>query len=300
MDHHEPGWVVVGVDGSDSSRHALEWAAREARSRDTGLRIVTALEIANPQDPFAGPVVPADVEESPQYQEGRALLDYAEQWVERLYPEVAAQTRLVLRSPADALLEAAEEPDTAVVVVGSRGRGTLTSAFAGSVGVELAAHAPVPVVVLPRRHESAPGERERVVLGVDGSSASRDAVEFAFAEAARRGTELVAVCAWQPITAFALTMGPLPAEVFDEDPLAESARQTLEEAIAEQRERYPGVPVSVRTVRAHPAAALLETATPADLIVVGSRGRGGFAGLLLGSVSQSVLHGARGPVAVVR
>ncbi|MEY9213914.1 universal stress protein [Thermobifida halotolerans] len=300
MEHSGPGWVVVGVDGSDSSRHALEWSAREARSRGAGLWIVTALEIADPQDPFAGPVAPADVEESPQFREGQALLDYAERWVGRLYPELEVRSRLVLRSPAEALLEAAEEPGAAVVVVGSRGRGTLASAFAGSVGVELAAHSPVPVVVLPKRHEVAAGTRERVVVGIDGSSASENAVEFAFAEAARRGTELVAVCAWQPITAFALTMGPLPAEVFDEDPVAESARQTLEEAIAAPRERYPGVLVNVRTVRSHPAAALLETATPTDLIVVGSRGRGGFTGLLLGSVSQSVLHGAHGPVAVVR
>lgn len=100
---------------------------------------------------------------------------------------------------------------------------------------------------------------------MDGSSASRNAIDFAFAEAKRRGTELVAVCAWQPITAFALTMGPLPPEIFDEDPLAEAARQTVEEAIADHRKRYPEVSVSVRTVRAHPAAGLLETATPADL-----------------------------------
>ena len=95
-------------------------------------------------------------------------------------------------------------------------------------------------------------------------------------------------------------MGPLPPEIFDEEPLAEAAQQTIEEAIADYRKRYPDVSVTVRTVRAHPAAGLLETATPADLIVVGSRGRGGFRGLLLGSVSQAVLHGARGPVAVVR
>ncbi|KUP97623.1 universal stress protein [Thermobifida cellulosilytica] len=300
MAHQEPGWVAVGVDGSDSSRYALEWSAQEARLRGLGLRIVTAVEIPDPQDPFTGAVTPVDVEESPLFRDGQSLLEYAEKWIGQLYPELETRTRLVLRRPAEALLETAEEPGTAVVVVGSRGRGSLMSAFAGSVGVELAAHSPVPVVVLPKQHETAPGARERVVLGVDGSPASRNAVGFAFAEAERRGTTLVAVCAWQPVTAFALTMGPLPPEVFDEEPLAAAARETVEEALAEHRERHPGVPVDIRTVRAHPAAALLEAATPADLIVVGSRGRGGFTGLLLGSVSQSVLHGARGPVAVVR
>ena len=300
MERREPGWVVVGVDGSASSRYALEWSAQEAQLRGLGLRIVTAVEIPDPRDPLAGPAIPANVEASPLFRDARALLDYAQEWIGRLYPELETRTRLVLRRPAEALLEVAEEEGTAVIVVGSRGRGTLASAFAGSVGVELAAHSPVPVVVLPKQHETAPGARERVVVGVDGSPASRNAVGFAFAEAQRRGTELVAVCAWQPITAFALTLGPLPPEVFDDEPLTEAARQTVEEALAEHRERYPDVSVDIRPVRAHPAAALLETATPADLIVVGSRGRGGFTGLLLGSVSQSVLHGARGPVAVVR
>ncbi len=294
------GWVVVGVDGSASSRYALEWSAHEARLRGLGLRIVTAVEIPDPRDPLAGPAIPANVEELPLFQDARALLDYADRWIQRVYPELETRTRVALRRPAEALMEAAEEPGTELVVVGSRGRGTLASAFAGSVGVELAAHSPVPVVVLPKEHETAPGVRERVILGVDGSPASRNAIDFAFAEAQRRGTELVVVCAWQPITAFALTMGPLPPEIFDEEPLAEAAQQTIEEAIADYRKRYPDVSVTVRTVRAHPAAGLLETATPADLIVVGSRGRGGFRGLLLGSVSQAVLHGARGPVAVVR
>lgn len=292
--------VIVGVDGSDSSRYALEWSAQEAQLRGLGLHIVTAVEVYEAEGPFGGLVASyPTAEDSPQFKEAKALLDYAHGWVARLYPDVDVRTRLILRRPAEALLEAAREPGAATVVVGSRGRGSLASAFAGSVGVELAAHAPIPVVVLPKKHETVRGAQARVVVGVDGSETGRRAAEFAFAEADRRGVELVAVCAWQPITVFAMTMGPVPAEIFDEEVIAENARDTLEAAIADLRERYPDVPVSARGVRAHPVVALLETATPADLIVVGSRGRGGFAGLLLGSVSQSVLHGAHGPVAVV-
>uniref|UniRef100_UPI00131E1C4D universal stress protein n=1 Tax=Thermobifida fusca TaxID=2021 RepID=UPI00131E1C4D len=144
------GWVVVGVDGSAASRYALEWSAHEARLRGLGLRIVTAVEIPDPRDPLAGPAIPANVEELPLFQDARALLDYADRWIQRVYPELETRTRVALRRPAEALMEAAEEPGTELVVVGSRGRGTLASAFAGSVGVELAAHSPVPVVVLPK------------------------------------------------------------------------------------------------------------------------------------------------------
>ncbi|TDQ49988.1 universal stress protein [Actinorugispora endophytica] len=292
--------VIVGVDGSDSSRYALEWSANEAQLRGLGLHIVTAVEAGESDGPFGGLIASySEAEESPQVKDAQALLDYAAGWIGRLYPEVDARTRLILRRPVDALLEVAGEPGAAAIVVGSRGRGSLASAFAGSVGVELAAHAPIPVVVLPKKHEAVRGARARIVVGVDGSESGMRAAEFAFAQADTRGIDLIAVCAWQPITAFAMTMGPLPAEVFDEESIATSARETLEAAIADLRARYPRVRVDAREVRAHPVVALLETATPADLIVVGSRGRGGFGGLLLGSVSQSVLHGAHGPVAVV-
>jgi nucleotide-binding universal stress UspA family protein len=139
----------------------------------------------------------------------------------------------------------------------------------------------------------------RIVVGVDGSETSRRAVDFAFAQAAVTGTDLVAVCAWQPMAAFASSMGPVPPEAFDDDAVAAAARRTAEAELAEARVRHADVAVELKTVRAHPVVALLEESTPADLVVVGSRGRGGFTGLLLGSVSQSVLHGAHGPVAVV-
>ncbi|GAA3751427.1 universal stress protein [Salinactinospora qingdaonensis] len=293
-------WVVVGVDGSDSSRWALEWSAHEAHLRGLGVRIVTAVTPSEREGPFGELFRRDESAESHRTQDARALVEYARDWVKRLYPELEVDTRLVKQRPADAVLEAAGEPGAAVVIIGSRGMGKLGSAFIGSVGVELAAHSPVPLVVLPKKHEEAQGVKGRIIVGVDGSEGSQRAVDFAFAEAEYRGAELVALCAWQPVSAFTSAMGPLPPEVLDDSRMVEAAQHTLDHALLGPRQSYPDVVVTTRKVCAHPAVALLEESTPADLIVVGSRGKGGFAGLLLGSVSQSVLHGAHGPVAVLR
>lgn len=295
----EVRWVIVGVDGSDSSRYALEWSAHEASLRGLGVRIVTAVRPLDSEGPFGELVGYGDSTTSPPQQDAQALLDYARDWVLRIFPELTVETRLATERPSTALKQEASEPNVAAVVVGSRGLGGFASAFVGSVGVELAAHAEVPVVVLPKEHESARGVQGRIVVGVDGSEQGRRAAEFAFLEAYKRGVEVAAVSAWQPMTAFASSLGPVPPEVFDDESVASSARRTLEEELAELRTRYPDVAVDLRDVRAHPVVAILEESTPADLIVIGSRGRGGFTGLMLGSVSQSILHGAHGPVAIV-
>ncbi|MFD0774635.1 universal stress protein, partial [Streptomonospora algeriensis] len=297
----EKRWIVVGVDGSDSSRYALEWSANQAVQRGRGLTVLTAVGPPDAAGAFRE-IVPrgGEQETSDRLRDAQALLDYAREWIQRLFPELDVRTRMPTARAAEALLEEAQLPDTAAVVVGSRGLGGLASAFVGSVGIELAAHAPVPVVVLPKKHEAAHNTKGRVIAGVDGSESSRRAVEFAFAQARWNGSELVGICAWQPMAAFVSAMGPVPPEAFDDDAVEASARRTAEAELEDIRAANPDVSVDLRTVRAHPVVALLEEATPADLIVVGSRGRGGFAGLMLGSVSQSVLHGAHGPVAVVR
>ncbi|MUL42366.1 universal stress protein [Streptomonospora sp. PA3] len=300
-DTSEKRWVVVGVDGSDSSRFALEWSANQAALRGRGLTIVTAVGPPDAAGAFRE-IVPrgGEQETSDRLRDAQALLDYAKDWIQRLFPELSVRTRMPAARAADALLDEAEQPDTTAVVVGSRGLGGLASAFVGSVGIELAAHSPVPVVVLPKKHEAARQTKGRIVAGVDGSESSRRAVEFAFAQAWWTESELVAVCAWQPMAAFVSAMGPVPPEAFDDEAVEATARRTAEAELEDMRAAYPDVAVELRTVRAHPVVALLDEATPADLIVVGTRGRGGFGGLLLGSVSQSVLHGAHGPVAVVR
>ena len=292
-------WVIVGVDGSDSSRHALEWSAHQAMIRGLGVLIIAAARPLATHDFgwWSGAEQRADDAEGSG---ARRLLDHAHDWVARLFPELAVRTRLSFDRPAQALVEEASSPGAAAVVVGSRGLSGIAAAFVGSVGIELAARSAVPVIVLPRDHAAAHGVRSRVIVGVDGSEPSRRALEFAFNQAEFADTDLVAVSAWQPLVAFAAATGPIPPELFDDATAAEAARQALDEELVDLRLVRPHVRVSTRVVRAHPVVALLEEATPADLIVVGSRGRGGFRGLLLGSVSHSVLHGARGPVAILR
>ena len=293
-------WVIVGVDGTDSSRYALEWAAQQAVLRGLGVRIVAAAGALTSTGAFGThtrPDVPPDEADTGG---AERLLSYDADRISRLFPELRVQTRLSYARPVDALLAEATAQGAVAVVVGSRGLRGIVAAFVGSVGIELAARSPVPVVVLPHEHATAHGVRSRVVVGIDGSEPSRRAVDFAFTQAAFADTELVAVSAWQPLVAFAAATGPIPPELFDDATAAEAARQSLDEELAPARLRHPQVTVSTRVVRAHPVVALLEEATPADLIVVGSRGRGGFRGLLLGSVSHSVLHGARGPVAILR
>lgn len=293
-------WLIVGVDGTDSSRHALEWAAQQAVLRGLGVRIVAAAGALTSVGVFGASTrldVPPDEADTG---DAERLLSYAADWVSRLFPELRVQTRLSYARPVEALLAEAAAEGSVAVVVGSRGLRGIVAAFVGSVGIELAARSPVPVVVLPHEHAAAHGVRGRVIVGIDGSEPSRRALDFAFAQAEFADTELVAVSAWQPLVAFAAATGPIPPELFDDTTAAEAARQSLAEELDRPRLRHPGVSVSTRVVRAHPVVALLEEATPADLIVVGSRGRGGFRGLLLGSVSHSVLHGARGPVAILR
>jgi nucleotide-binding universal stress UspA family protein len=159
---------------------------------------------------------------------------------------------------------------------GSRGLGAVGTLFLGSTGVELTARAACPVVAVRGREHKA----QRIVVGVDGSDTSLRALEYGFDEAALRGARLTAIHAV-------------------EHPVNE-ADSGITDTVARLRERFTDVPAELTTVTAHPAEALINASADADLLVVGSRGRGGFRGLLLGSVSQTVLHHADCPVAVQR
>jgi nucleotide-binding universal stress UspA family protein len=185
-----------------------------------------------------------------------------------------------------------------VVVVGHRGLGGFTGLLVGSVGVQVAAHAAGPVVVV-RPHSAAAGASAgRVVVGIDGSPLSRAALGFGFEAAARRGVGLTAVHAWtEPVSTGPGDMLPL---VYDADDVDAEETRLLAEALAGWAEKYPDVPVDRKVVRGRAAEALVAESAGAALLVVGSPGRGGFTGLLLGSVSQAALHHADCPVAIVR
>ena len=206
-------------------------------------------------------------------------------------------TDLPADQPAAVLIAASR--DAGLVVVGHRGLGGFTGLLVGSVGVQAAAHAACPVIVVrdsdPDEAGPAAGE---VVVGVDGSELSGLAVDFAFCHAALHRLGVVAVHAYA-FPAF-VTSSDASSAAYDVDDLREDHARLLAEALAGYRDNYPDVPVRQKVAYGRPAAVLVAESAGAALTVVGSRGRGGFAGLLLGSTSQSVLHHATGPVAIVR
>jgi nucleotide-binding universal stress UspA family protein len=279
----EPMPVVVGVDGSESALEASRWAAREAGRRGAGLRLVQAFSW--PQTHHVGEV-------------GRGQRSVRRVAEEQLAAAATAagqaaagvvETALVEGFPVPVLV--AESRAAQLVVVGDRGLGGFTGLLLGSVAVGLAAHAAAPVAVV-RGDAVAEGP---VVVGVDGSALSEAALAAAYEAAAARRVRLVAVHTWWDIL-----VDPSFAPLVDWDAIEGEAHRVLAERLAGWAEKYPEVEVRRVVERDRPAPALLEQAAGAQLVVVGSRGRGGLAGMLLGSVSHNVLHHSPCPVLVVR
>ncbi|MFR0357399.1 universal stress protein [Streptomyces sediminimaris] len=287
------GLVVVGVDGSASSLAAVDAAAHEARLRGAGLRIVHAFVWPATHVPL-GPW-PLGPPEGGIRNMVEHLVAEAVQRARAAAPEVDVGHVVVTGEPLTVL--EAQSRAAELVVVGSRGMGGFVGLLVGSTAVHLVAHGRCPVLVV-REQPRAPGP---IVLGADGSPAGERAVDFAFAEAAFRKADLLALHAWttwnaplppprDPSLPYANPPGALAAE---EDRL-------LSEALAGHQDRYPEVPVEHRVVHGRTREVLIEASRSAQLMVVGARGRDGFAGLLLGSVSQALLHHAHCPLAVVR
>ncbi|NUP16438.1 MAG: universal stress protein [Streptomyces sp.] len=287
------GPVVVGVDGSPSSMAAVEVAAREAGLRGVALRLVHA---------FGQPAAHIPAGGRPWEPSGaglRELIDgtliKAERRGHDTAPGIEILREVVVGDPVTVL--EIESRSASLAVVGSRGLSRFGALLLGSTAGHLAAHAACPVLVVRRR----PDPAGPVLLAVDGSPAARGAVEFAFAHASLHGVRLVALHAWSVRTerAYEAPADP-PFVTYDEGRLQDEEERVLAEALGGLRDRYPDVVVDRRLVRGRVRHSLIEASAGAGLVVVGARGRGGFAGLLLGSVSQAVLHHAQCPVAVVR
>ena len=288
------GSVVCGVDGSQSSLDAVAWAASEASRRKAPLVIVHAWQFPLYHVPLDSPVV-APPDGGMERAAERVLSD-AEDRARAAADDVEVTGRLIAGGAAGAMLAVAEH--AALVVLGSRGLGGVTGLLVGSVGVQVSAHAPCPVIVI-RRHADAPEapHRGQVVVGVDGSEPGRAALAFGLDEADRMGVPLVAVSVYHAPTVVADTA--VPTGVTPDD-LADATTSMLRAEIERCHPAHPNVPVDTRVIESSTGWALVREAAGCELLVVGSRGHGGFAGLLLGSVSQYALHHAQCPVAVIR
>lgn len=287
--------VIVGIDGSEAALAAVRVAAVEASRRRVPLHVVHAF-VWSLLPVGVGPVAD-DLPGTGLEQHALDLLREAEEQAREAAPGLVVRTALIDGAATPVLLAEAEKAD--LLVVGDRGLGGFSGLIVGSVAVHAAAHAACPVLVVRGKATAAGDNSERpVVVGVDGSEASSLAVGFAFEECALRGAPLVALLAWResdPAGAHEWRSAATRPELFEAE-----ARRTVSEALAGWRGLWPDVEARTEIVRGNPKKALVEWSGKAQLVVVGARGRDTFKGLVLGSVSQSLLYHSACPVAVVR
>ncbi|MGC5241840.1 universal stress protein [Streptomyces albogriseolus] len=278
--------IVVGVDPDPSKRLALAWAADEADRRRLPLRLVHAQGV--PTGGYRSGETRPSWEEWNQalHELGDQVLKEAVAFVRSRHPDVEVSTLLAEGEPAWVLRQ--EARGAALVVVGSWHLSRRREMSSSSVILPLTAHAPCPVAVVPEP-EHVTQQPAYFVVGVDGSPHAAAAVDVAFEEAALRGAHLRALYVWHP---------PLLG-VLDEDAAVRECRRVLSETVAGRTATYPDVELHHEVVRGHPVQVLAEASEHALGLVVGTRGRGGFTGMLLGSVSQGVLHHAGCPVITV-
>lgn len=281
MPNHTDNRIVVGYDGHTDAATALTWAARTSILTGQPLLVVIATA---PDD-----LVPQhSLLTGEQVEEARASAHRALE--EILLKDFTVEAREGPVVPV--LLDAAE--GAALLVVGSRGYGQMAGMLTGSVSQHLARHAPCPVVVTrPARHPGA----GRIVVGVDGSGGSDAAVDFACRRAEHTGEQVVLIHGWRDTSATGTTRADVPSRFMDR--IAQEER-LLAEAVAGVQADHPGVRIESEAIPVAAWRALADASATASLVVVGSRGRGAFAGMLLGSVSQDVMQHAECPVAIVR
>jgi nucleotide-binding universal stress UspA family protein len=284
------GHVVVGVDESAGAAAALRWAVAEAEARGWSLTAVLAwgfldqhhARVAEPFDPAYGEA------------DARAALDAIVAEVVGTPPAATIDRKVVCDRPARALLEASEGAD--LLVVGARGLGGFRGLLLGSVSQQCLHHATCPVAVVREGVQRAREGVGRIVVGIDGSDAARRALDWALEEGRVHRASVEAVHAW----ALPYAGGELfAAGLYDPEPFEGAARNVLDEAVESADASGLPAPVTRTVTNGSAARAILVAAEDADLVVVGSRGVGGFKGMVLGSVSHSVAHRATCPLIVV-
>lgn len=278
--------IVVGLDGSPAALVALDWAAEEARTRGCGLELV----YVHPGDRYALAVI--DI--APQELADDIFDEALDRLASRGFGDLEVQTVLRFGIVPRVLLR--ESIGAPMLVVGRQGRGKLAELVLGSTALATAAHARVPVTVVPDSWEPGSTPRRRVLLGVDGSQRGESAVEYAFALAAARGAAIVAVHVISLPYAYPADR-PLRSDVAHFERAAENV---FDNSVHPWRTKYPNVEVTTATEYGHPAAILAEYAKDVDLAVIGGRGHGRVTGMLLGSIARSILRQMPVPVTVVR
>ncbi|MFF7443010.1 universal stress protein [Streptomyces sp. NPDC008122] len=283
--------VVVGVDGSDGSLTALDWAVDEAVRHGQPLRIVHA----SLWERYEG-VVPTWSTDRPSGQVlAENIVGIAAERARRRSPDLTVTTDVLAEDATTALLTEGQE--AMLLVVGSRGRGELADLLLGSVGLVVAARAPGPVVVVRGDRQALEARHQRVLLGVGDHDVDAPAVRFAFREAAAREAELDVVRTWRRPT-----HEPLDHPLLTGEPsahLEHRASELLDKALEATATEYPHVRLRRSTAEGLAHRVLTERSAAADLLVVGARRQGRLVGLELGRVAHRALHHASCPVAVV-
>jgi nucleotide-binding universal stress UspA family protein len=281
------GPVLVGVNDEPSSDLALRWALSDARTLGVPVRVVHAFSGISRTEPMYRDIPDANLAQ-PQH--------VAEQLVARIIDqahaidsEVVVKGEAIEGGPGGVL--ALEASSATELVLGSRHLTALRSAVLGSVGVAVAGRTACPVIVV-RGPAGLPDEGAAVVVGVDTTDRAQSVLAVGFDHASRHQVPLLPVLCWHPDLLASMKWRPSP-------PVPEQAERWLSEALAGWRDRYPDVAVHPEVIREHPVAGLVLASSGQYLLVVGTAGHHALPGVLLGSVSQGVLHRATCPVAIV-
>ena len=281
--------ILVGTDGTTTSRAAVRWAAREAHRRRRPLRIAHAFDWRSEAARYDVGAENVDVARLLADAVVAAALDEARMAA----PTVAVEADTLIGDPAPRLLSAAAGAE--LLVVGNRGRGGFASLLLGSVSQRVATHAPCPVAVVRGRGDAAEGP---VAVGVDGSPAADHVLATAFEAAAGRDARLHVIRTYLPPSV--VWAGAVPAVDLDTPQEDAAERERLRDLLDPWRHKYPQVTVEVLVSHDSPAAVLTHLSHNAQLVVVGSRGHGTVAGVLLGSVAQDVIAHSKVPVVLVK
>lgn len=283
--HTDGNPIVVGTDDSDGARRAVRWALDEAAQLAAPVCLTRAFEWPE----AATPLVPMAVgwPDTEARRAAQRSLDAAVVSAGAERPEVTVTGELRSGQATEVLRD--QSAQARMLVLGDRGHSMFRDLLLGSTTTTVATHASCPVVVVRGSANDGP-----VVVGVDGSDCSMLALDFALQQADATGRRLRVISAWAPPP----SDGQPPVTPPEE--LTAGARKALHERIAGPRARYPDVEVEDRFVYDRPVNALLDASSGGHLLAVGSRGHGGFPGLMVGSVTRQLMHHASCPVAVVR